>query len=372
MRIAVTGGAGFIGSAFARHMMKRDDVESLAVFDALTYAARIDNLASIRSDRRFSFIKGDIRDRDAVCSLIRQYRPDIIVNFAAESHVDRSIADPGIFISTNIAGTGVLLDAALDAGIRRFHQVSTDEVYGDTAIEDKKKFSEHSPLSPSSPYSASKAAADLLCLSYRRTYGLPVTISRCTNNFGLGQHEEKLIPKAVSLAMAGKSIPIYGSGKNKREWIAADDHSEAIEWIIRNGRDGEIYKHMYAAKLTSVMDNAVETTFSDGTEGKGVYSYGETTLDDNEGIPEHTTFTIGGVNGVESEFNIPEGLKLTNKGNFLVRENSTFDNDGSFDNDGNAEVIRIVLIVILTVLALVILGVYLYLLPWEKYRKNKK
>ena len=252
MRIAVTGGAGFIGSAFARHMMKRDDVESLTVFDALTYAARIDNLASIRSDRRFSFIKGDIRDRDAVCSLIRQYRPDIIVNFAAESHVDRSIADPGIFISTNIAGTGVLLDAALDAGIRRFHQVSTDEVYGDTAIEDKKKFSEHSPLSPSSPYSASKAAADLLCLSYRRTYGLPVTISRCTNNFGLGQHEEKLIPKAVSLAMAGKSIPIYGSGKNKREWIAADDHSEAIEWIIRNGRDGEIYNIGTGLELSNI------------------------------------------------------------------------------------------------------------------------
>ena len=241
MRIAVTGGAGFIGSAFARHMMKCCDVEKLIVFDALTYASRIENLASIRDDGRFIFIEGDIRNRADVDDMLRKHKPDIIVNFAAESHVDSSISNPSLFIDTNVRGTGVLLDAIIDSDISRFHQVSTDEVYGDTAIDSHERFSESSPLSPSSPYSASKAAADLLCLAYRRTYGIPVTISRCTNNFGDGQHPEKLIPKAIALALENKPIPIYGDGSNIREWISADDHSAAIEMIIRHGVDGRIY-----------------------------------------------------------------------------------------------------------------------------------
>ncbi len=241
MRLFVTGGAGFIGSAFVRRMMERDDVEALMVFDALTYAADMARLESVRDDKRFTFFKGDIRSRRDVGNALSSLHPDIIVNFAAESHVDRSIASPSIFIETNVLGTGVLMDAALEAGVRRFHQVSTDEVYGDLPIDSDERFSEGSPLQPSSPYSASKASADLLVLSYVRTYGLDATISRCTNNYGPWQHEEKLIPLTVSRALKGECIPVYGDGSNVREWIHADDHSAALEAIIRRGRKGEIY-----------------------------------------------------------------------------------------------------------------------------------
>ncbi len=241
MRLIVTGGAGFIGSAFVRHMMRRDDTEALMVFDAMTYAADMARLESVVDDKRFSFFKGDIRSRKDVDEAISSFHPDTIVNFAAESHVDRSIDSPSIFLETNVLGTGVLMDATLEAGVRRFHQVSTDEVYGDLPIDSDERFSESSPLRPSSPYSASKAAADLLVLSYVRTYGLDATISRCTNNYGPWQHEEKLIPMTVSKALKGESIPVYGDGSNVREWIHADDHSTAIEAVIRKGRKGEIY-----------------------------------------------------------------------------------------------------------------------------------
>ena len=241
MRLIVTGGAGFIGSAFVRHMMRRDDTEALMVFDAMTYAADTARLESVVDDKRFSFFKGDIRSRKDVDEAISSFHPDTIVNFAAESHVDRSIDSPSIFLETNVLGTGVLMDATLEAGVRRFHQVSTDEVYGDLPIDSDERFSESSPLRPSSPYSASKAAADLLVLSYVRTYGLDATISRCTNNYGPWQHEEKLIPMTVSKALKGESIPVYGDGSNVREWIHADDHSTAIEAVIRKGRKGEIY-----------------------------------------------------------------------------------------------------------------------------------
>ena len=241
MRLIVTGGAGFIGSAFVRHMMRRDDTEALMVFDAMTYAADMARLESVVDDKRFSFFKGDIRSRKDVDEAISSFHPDTIVNFAAESHVDRSIDSPSIFLETNVLGTGVLMDATLEAGVRRFHQVSTDEVYGDLPIDSDERFSESSPLRPSSPYSASKAAADLLVLSYVRTYGLDATISRCTNNYGPWQHEEKLIPMTVSKALKGESIPVYGDGSNVREWIHADDHSTAIDAVIRKGRKGEIY-----------------------------------------------------------------------------------------------------------------------------------
>lgn len=222
-------------------MMRRDDTEALMVFDAMTYAADMARLESVVDDKRFSFFKGDIRSRKDVDEAISSFHPDTIVNFAAESHVDRSIDSPSIFLETNVLGTGVLMDATLEAGVRRFHQVSTDEVYGDLPIDSDERFSEGSPLRPSSPYSASKAAADLLVLSYVRTYGLDATISRCTNNYGPWQHEEKLIPMTVSKALKGESIPVYGDGSNVREWIHADDHSTAIEAVIRKGRKGEIY-----------------------------------------------------------------------------------------------------------------------------------
>ncbi len=240
MRIAVTGGAGFIGSAFVRHILKKDDIESVVVLDALTYAANMANLESVINDKRLTFIKGDIRKQSDVETMMAQH-PDILINFAAESHVDRSIENPSLFIETNVNGVGVLMDAALEYGIKRFHQVSTDEVYGDTDINSTALFTETSPLNPSSPYSASKAAADLLALSYRRTYGLPVTISRCVNNYGEGQHPEKLIPMTVAKALNDEPIPIYGDGRNVREWIYCGEHSEAIEKIIRDGKDGEIY-----------------------------------------------------------------------------------------------------------------------------------
>ena len=211
------------------------------VFDAMTYAADMARLESVVDDKRFSFFKGDIRSRKDVDEAISSFHPDTIVNFAAESHVDRSIDSPSIFLETNVLGTGVLMDATLEAGVRRFHQVSTDEVYGDLPIDSDERFNEGSPLRPSSPYSASKAAADLLVLSYVRTYGLEATISRCTNNYGPWQHEEKLIPMTVSKALKGESIPVYGDGSNVREWIHADDHSTAIEAVIRKGRKGEIY-----------------------------------------------------------------------------------------------------------------------------------
>ena len=241
MRLFVTGGAGFIGSAFVRRMMERDDVEALMVFDALTYAADMARLESVRDDKRFTFFKGDIRSRRDVGNALSSLHPDIIVNFAAESHVDRSIASPSIFIETNVLGTGVLMDAALEAGVRRFHQVSTDEVYGDLPIDSDERFSEGSPLQPSSPYSASKASADLLVLSYVRTYGLDATISRCTNNYGPWQHEEKLIPLTVSRALKGECIPVYGDGSNVRDWLYVEDHCKAIDLVVRSGREGQVY-----------------------------------------------------------------------------------------------------------------------------------
>ena len=241
MRIAVTGGAGFIGSAFARHMMARDDVEALAVFDALTYAANPHNIDSIMDDSRFSFIKGDITDKALVFSLFEKERFDIVVNYAAQTHVDNSVKDSSPFLESNIIGVGVLLDASRMFAIKRFHQVSTDEVYGDLPLESTSSFTEDSPLCPGNPYSASKAAADLLILSYHRTYSLPFTISRSVNNYGPFQNVEKLIPLMITRLMRNETLPVYSRGENIRSWIHVDDHSRAVEKILFNGREGEIY-----------------------------------------------------------------------------------------------------------------------------------
>ncbi len=242
MKIVVTGGAGFIGANFVYYLLRKYPGDRVVCFDALTYAGNMETLAKAAGDPRFSFVKGDIADRGQVEALFERYRPDVIVNFAAESHVDRSILDPGLFLRTNVLGTGVLMDACRKYGIARFHQVSTDEVYGDLPLDRPDLFfTERTPLHASSPYSASKASSDLLVLAYCRTFGLPVTISRCSNNYGPYQFPEKLIPLMIANALADKPLPVYGKGENVRDWLYVEDHCAAIDLIVRRGRGGEIY-----------------------------------------------------------------------------------------------------------------------------------
>ena len=241
MNVLVTGGAGFIGSAFLRRMLARHPADRFVNLDLLTYAASREALEGLQGASNYRFQKGDIADRELVFALFAQENFDVVVNFAAESHVDRSIRDPSLFLRTNLLGTQVLLDAALHFGVSRFHQVSTDEVYGELPLESTAQFTEDTPLRPSSPYSASKAGADLLAFSYHRTYGLPVTVSRCTNNFGPYQHPEKLIPHAIQCAQNGQPVPVYGTGNHVRDWIFVEDHCSAIECILQNGQPGELY-----------------------------------------------------------------------------------------------------------------------------------
>ena len=240
-RVVVTGGAGFIGSNFIFHMLREHDYRIIC-FDSLTYAGNLSTLESVMDDNDFRFIRGDIRDRAAVEKLFEEEKPDVIVNFAAESHVDRSIENPSVFIETNVIGTEVLMDACRRHGIERFHQVSTDEVYGDLPLDRPDLFfHEDTPIHASSPYSASKASADLLVLAYHRTYGLPVTISRCSNNYGPYQFPEKLIPLMIANALADKPLPVYGEGINVRDWLYVEDHCRAIDLILENGKVGEVY-----------------------------------------------------------------------------------------------------------------------------------
>lgn len=240
MKIIVTGGAGFIGANFIYYMLSKHPEDEIICIDSLTYAGNLAVLSPLMDKIRF--YKTDIRDRNEIFRIFKDIRPDIVVNFAAESHVDRSIDNPAVFLETNFIGTSVLLDAFREYGRIRFHQISTDEVYGDLPLDRKDlKFTESSPLHPSSPYSASKASSDLLVLSYHRTYGLDATISRCSNNFGPYQNEEKLIPKTIKLASEDKPIPIYGNGLNIRDWIYVEDHCRAVDTIMRNGKNGEIY-----------------------------------------------------------------------------------------------------------------------------------
>lgn len=241
MTVLVTGGAGFIGSHFVDMHLELHPEDSVVCLDKLTYAGSMDNLASAQKNEHFRFVKGDICDRELLKRLFDDVRPDKVVNFAAESHVDRSIASPQVFLETNYMGTAALLDASLEYKVKRFHQISTDEVYGDLPLETDEKFTEETLLSPHSPYSASKAAADMLSLAYYKTYGLNVTVSRCSNNYGERQYPEKLIPLAVKKAVSGERIPIYGDGRNVRDWIYVKDHCKAVEIILENGKAGEIY-----------------------------------------------------------------------------------------------------------------------------------
>lgn len=242
MKIIVTGGAGFIGGNFVHMMVKNYPEDRILCLDALTYAGNMETLEPVMAAPNFKFVKGDIADRDFVYQLFEVEKPDIIVNFAAESHVDRSITNPELFLRTNIMGTSVLLDACRKYGITRYHQVSTDEVYGDLPLDRPDLFfTEETPLHTSSPYSASKASADLLVLAYHRTYGLPVTISRCSNNYGPYHFPEKLIPLMIANALYDKPLPVYGQGANVRDWLYVEDHCRAIDLILRKGRVGEIY-----------------------------------------------------------------------------------------------------------------------------------
>ncbi len=238
----ITGGAGFIGSNFIFHMLDAHPEARIVCLDALTYAGNLSTLDDVIKHPRFRFVKASITDRDAVFSLFRDERPDYVVNFAAESHVDRSIENPGVFLETNVLGTQVVMDACRKFGVVRFHQVSTDEVYGDLPTDRPDLlFTEETPLHTSSPYSASKAAADLLALSYHRTFSLPVTISRCSNNYGPYQFPEKLIPLMIANALSDKPLPVYGKGENVRDWLYVEDHCRAIDLILHGGRDGETY-----------------------------------------------------------------------------------------------------------------------------------
>lgn len=242
MKIAVTGGAGFIGSNFIFHMLKAHPEERVICLDKLTYAGNLSTLASVMDNPNFRFVKLDICDREGVYKLFEEEHPDIVVNFAAESHVDRSIENPEIFLQTNIIGTSVLMDACRKYGIQWYHQVSTDEVYGDLPLDRPNLFfTETTPIHTSSPYSSSKAGADLLGLAYHRTYGLPVTISRCSNNYGPYHFPEKLIPLMIINALYDKPLPVYGDGLNVRDWLYVEDHCRAIDLILQKGKVGEIY-----------------------------------------------------------------------------------------------------------------------------------
>lgn len=240
MKLLITGAAGFIGSNFVFHMLKTYPNYKIVALDLLTYAGNLETLKDVLD--KIKFVKIDIADRQSIYKLFEDEKFDVVVNFAAESHVDRSIEDPGVFLQTNVIGTQTLLDACRKYGVERFHQVSTDEVYGDLPLEATDLFfTEETPLHTSSPYSASKASADLLTLAYYRTFKLPVTISRCSNNYGPYHFPEKLIPLIISRAVANESLPVYGTGENVRDWLYVEDHCIAIDKIIHKGRVGEVY-----------------------------------------------------------------------------------------------------------------------------------
>ena len=242
MTILITGGAGFIGTNFVYYQLQHHPEDQVVCLDALTYAGNLENLTEALKNPRFRFVKGDIADREAVNALFEEEKPDIVVTFAAESHVDRSITQPELFLRTNIMGTQVLMDACRKYGVQRYHQVSTDEVYGDLPLDRPDLFfTEDTPIHTSSPYSASKASADLLVLAYFRTFHLPVSITRCSNNYGPYHFPEKLIPLMITRALNDQSLPVYGKGENVRDWLYVEDHCAAIDLVMRKGREGEVY-----------------------------------------------------------------------------------------------------------------------------------
>ena len=242
MKYLITGGAGFIGSNYLHYVVNKYPNDYFVCIDSLTYAGNYNNIKDLENKDNYKFVCGDITNRDYIYKLFDKEKFDCVVNFAAESHVDNSIKNPEIFLKTNIIGTGVLMDACIKYDVNRYHQVSTDEVYGDLPLDRPDLlFTENTPIHTSSPYSTSKASADLLVMAYYRTYNLPVTISRCSNNYGPYQFPEKLIPKTISRALNNENIPVYGKGENIRDWIHVTDHNIGVDLIVRNGKIGEIY-----------------------------------------------------------------------------------------------------------------------------------
>jgi len=242
MKFLVTGGAGFIGSNYLHYVVNKYPNDEFVCLDALTYAGNYNNIKDLKLKKNYKFVKGDIRNAEFIDKLFNEEKFDIVINFAAESHVDNSIKNPGVFLTTNIIGTQILMDASKKYNVKRYHQVSTDEVYGDLPLDRPDlKFTEETPIRTSSPYSSSKAGADLLAIAYYRTYGLPVTISRCSNNYGPYQFPEKLIPVVISKALKDELIPVYGKGENIRDWIHVIDHNIGVDLIVRKGKVGEIY-----------------------------------------------------------------------------------------------------------------------------------
>jgi len=237
--LLVTGGAGFIGSNFILYWLKRYPQDHIINLDALTYAGNLANLSSIENSPQYTFVRGSINDRELVAKLMADV--DVVVHFAAESHVDRSILNPTIFLETNVIGTQVLLDAALNAKVERFHHISTDEVFGSLELESTDQFNEYTPYDPRSPYSASKAASDHLVRAYGETYGLPFTMTNCSNNYGEYHFPEKLFPLAITNLIEGKSVPVYGTGQNVRDWLYVQDHCRAIDRVLTDGKVGQTY-----------------------------------------------------------------------------------------------------------------------------------
>ena len=305
MKICVTGAAGFIGGNFVYYMLENHPDYDIVGLDLLTYAGNLETLEEAMKNPHFKFTKGDIADREYVYDLFEKEKFDIVVNFAAESHVDRSIVNPEIFLKTNILGTSVLMDACRKYGIQRYHQVSTDEVYGDLPLDRPDLFfTEETPIHTSSPYSSSKAGADLLVLAYHRTYGLPVTITRCSNNYGPYHFPEKLIPLIISRALADESLPVDGTGENVRDWLYVKDHCAAIDKVIHNGREGEVYNvggHNERTNLQVVKTilkelGKPESLITFVTDRKGHdrrYAIDPTKIETELGWSPTTTFDVG-------------------------------------------------------------------------------
>lgn len=311
MKILITGGAGFIGSNFIFHILKEHPAYSVVCLDKLTYAGNLFTLDSIIENQHFKFIKGDITNRKFINTLFEKENFDFVVNFAAESHVDKSIEDPGIFLNTNILGTQILMDASRKYQIKRFHQVSTDEVYGDLPLDRPDLFfTEETPIHTSSPYSASKASADLLVMAYYRTFGLPVTISRCSNNYGPYHFPEKLIPLMITKALNNESLPLYGKGENVRDWLYVEDHCTAIDLIMHNGKVGEVYNIGGNNEKTNL--DVVKTILKELNKPESLISY----VKDRAGHDMRYAIDSSKIRselGWEPKISFDKGIKLTIK-----------------------------------------------------------
>ena len=311
MNFLITGGAGFIGSNFLHLMTKKYPQDNYVCLDALTYAGHLDSISSLMKLNNFKFIKGDIRDKEKVFELFNKNNFDVVINFAAESHVDNSILNPQLFFETNVIGTSILMDACLKYNIKRFHQISTDEVYGDI-LNNKTvlKFNEESSLHPSNPYSSSKASADLLVQAYYRTYGLPVTISRSSNNYGPYQYPEKLIPLMIKNALKNEKLPLYGDGLNVRDWLHVYDHCEAVDLIVRKSQVGEIYNIGSNNEKSNI--EIVKTILKELNKEESLITY----IKDRLGHDRRYSMDISKIQyelNWKPKYNIDEGLKETIK-----------------------------------------------------------